>query len=210
MKSFAKAILVVAAFAVASPVFAASRLCEGQTVYGNNGADLVGSVVAIFGEKAQVRWALRNGSDYSGDYYWDISLLSAQVPCAGEVCAHRNVYANNGHDLVGTVTRVFENGKAEVGWALLDGKDYNDRFFYWDASSLAVEVECSGAICKGDEVYGNNGHNLVGVVEHVFANGKAQVKWALMDGNAYDDRPFYWDASTLTRQTRCSGERHCQ
>jgi hypothetical protein len=191
--------------------FAASNLCKGQTVYGNDGHELVGRIVAVFGEKAKVRWSLMDGDSYSGDDYWDVDSLAAQVPCLEQFCKNSVVYANNDHDLVGTVQRVFDNGKVEINWSAQDGQPYSDRLDYWDVEALSLETRCSSGICEGDEVYENNGHDLVGKVQRVFSNDKAEVKWTEQDGAAYNNWPSYWDISSLTKETGCStgGKSRC-
>ncbi|MEN9722598.1 MAG: hypothetical protein RJB38_584 [Pseudomonadota bacterium] len=196
-KSFGWSLLFILSSAVA---LAASGICTGQIVYGNNGSDLVGQVTNVFGKKAEIRWQLLDGQPYSGNLsYWDTEDLSAQTRCFGSVCEGNTVYGNNGSDLVGTANRVFENGKVEVKWALLDGQSDTGGFSYWNAASLSVQTSCSGRICAQDNVYGNNGSNLVGVAQRVFSNGKVEVRWTTLDGAPYSGNLSYWNSSSLQK-----------
>ena len=180
--------------------FAATKICPGQIVYGSNGNHLVGQVTNVFGNKAEIRWQLIDGNAYNGDLsYWDAGDLSVQTRCFNQVCEGNTVYGNNGNHLVGTANRVFENGKVEVKWALLNGQTYNGNVSYWDASDLSVQARCSGNICATDNVYGNNGNNLVGIAQRAFNNGKVEIRWTTLNGASYSGGLSYWDSTDLTK-----------
>ncbi len=187
--------LGVSGFTVAQ----ASTICVGQVVYANNGNDLIGQVAAIFGNQAEVRWLSVNGDAYTGqNNFWSLTDLSPEVQCARGLCENTAVYGNNGNDLSGVISRIFDNGKAEVRWNQLNGALYTGNPTVWDIANLSSLSGCVNNICVGQSVFGNNGNDLIGVVSQVYANGKVLVSWSSVNGEAYTGAATYWDATTLS------------
>lgn len=125
-----------------STVFA-GNIQVGQTVYGNNGSNLVGTVKAIYGEKAEILWRLENGVPHDFDklFYWPCKLLSESVQCYKDLCNGDEVYANNGNELVGEVKNIFSNGIIEIEWTKLNGRDYDFyKVFYWKREQVTKKI----------------------------------------------------------------------
>lgn len=122
----------------------AGKIQVGQTVYGNNNdLDLVGTVNAIYGEKAEVLWTLRNGVpyDFGRVYYWPCESLSESVHCYKGLCNEDVVYGNNGNELIGKVTNIFANGTIEIKWMKINGSNYNFSFLsYWQRDQVTKKV----------------------------------------------------------------------
>lgn len=199
--------LGVLAMASMSSAFANTTPCQGQIVYGNNGNHLVGEVTALYGQKAEIHWMEMNGDTFTGDAaYWNVSDLSVETDCAGNICKGKTIYGNNGNHLVGKVIRTFENGKVEISWATMNGSAFSGSMAYWDASDLSPQTHCAAnRVCEGSVVYGNNGNHLVGTVHRVFANGKVEIAWATMNGDTFSGDRSYWDATDLSKESGCSG-----
>ena len=196
-------------------------------VYAYNGNHLVGHVVNIYGDKAEVRWERYNGADYTGARtYWALSRLSVESNCYGAVCLGGKVYVSHGgHKYVGTVQHVFENGRSEVLWELVDGVvSVFPAFGYWSADQLSYETSCLLQLCAGDQVYfnlslvGGRDTDYVGTIDRFFTGGGidhgtegqgvAEITYERENGVAVSGvADGYWHTTYLHQRTAGDGRK---
>jgi hypothetical protein len=201
---FSRLSLLVMGFSILSSVadvHARTEICAGQIVYNENGeSHLVGRVLNVFGSRAEIMWQYIDGERYHGDpSYRYVDHLSVKTKCFGSLCEGETVYGHNGKPMIGKVNRLFENGVVEVDWELRDG----ESFFglgYWHRSGVSKQVQCHRGICEGDQVYGNNGYDLVGFARRIFKNGKVEVSWETLDGSPFNSDFAYWDSVNIRKK----------
>lgn len=113
-------------------------ICKGDDIYGFNGNHLVGKVVMTFSDgRVETEWHSLNGNPYHYGYnYWPRSALSKKARCFGAICQGNHVTAFDGNTYKGSVSMVFENGRAEVKWVTINGYPYYGLPQYWDAMRL--------------------------------------------------------------------------
>ncbi len=131
--------------------FATGEICRNNIVYGNNGSsELVGRVLHVYQDMAEVRWLTRNGVEYvSTPRYWPVNQLSRQEPSLGSFTHGTPVYGtHSGKNLVGVVNRVFANGRAEVRWTIVDGRPITPELRYWNITDLRASTSpCATTGC---------------------------------------------------------------
>jgi hypothetical protein len=110
--------------------------------------------------------------------------------------------SEDGHNLVGTVTRVFGN-TAEVRWQTQDGDPVSFGLAYWPVGSLSVQVGISfaGRVFTFDDTSATN-PLFTGTISRTFANGVNEVRWTT-GGASYFRAADLYTGGQCTDTTIC-------